>query len=243
MNITPAIYRGTVTHKRLRPVSHELSYKVASLLVDVDDLCGGRTPALLSHNRFNLFSIHDRDHGDLGSGNSIAAFAWSKVREADLSGAVQHIFMLCYPRILGFAFNPLTTYYALDGQGEVRLMIYEVHNTFGGRHTYVSEAMAPGDQAWARRQKVFPVSPFNGVDGEYALRATRPGEELTLGVALSTAEGPLLKAWFRGRRHPLSNAGLAGVFASLPLQSLKVVGGIHWEALKLWLKGLNLHRS
>jgi DUF1365 family protein len=137
--IRPAIYRGTVSHRRLRPVTHNLSYEVASLLVDIDALAEGRTPRLLSHNRFNLFAIHDRDHGEDGS---IQTFAWGKVREQGLEREVRHIFMLVYPRILGFAFNPLTTYFAVDGEGcDVQLMIYEVHNTFGGRHTYVTQGL------------------------------------------------------------------------------------------------------
>jgi uncharacterized protein len=79
------------------------------------------------------------------------------------------------------------------------------------------------------------------VAGRYALRASRPGDNISVGVALSTDDGPLLKAYFHGRRSSLTAAGLVGVFVRLPFQSLKVIGGIHWEALKLWLKGLNLH--
>jgi DUF1365 family protein len=236
----PAIYLGTVTHKRLRPVTHELKYQVASFLVDVDALAAGRLPQFLSHNRSNLFSIHDKDHGECGSSQSIATFAWGKVAEAGLSGEVTRILMLVYPRILGYAFNPLTTYFALDREGHTRLMIYEVHNTFGGRHCYVSDPVQPGETVFHQRQKVFRVSPFNDVEGTYSLRATDPGVHVAVGVALSTAEGPLLKAYFAGARIPLTNASLVRVFLRLPLQSLKVIGGIHWEALKLWLKGLNL---
>jgi uncharacterized protein len=238
----PGIYFGTVTHRRLRPVLHELNYAVASLLVDVDGLAENQTPALLSHNRFNLFSIHDRDHGDPEQSRSIAEFAWGKVAGAGLRHDVSRILMLCYPRILGYAFNPLTTYYALDASGRTRLMIYEVHNTFGGRHTYVSEPVPAGEAAFHVTEKVFPVSPFNGVEGRYGLRASEPGENLSVGVALSTDDGPVMKAYFRGKRHPLSNAGLLAAFLRLPLQSVKVIGGIHWEALKLWLKGLNLYQ-
>jgi DUF1365 family protein len=239
--IRSAIYRGTVSHRRLRPVNHALDYEVASLLVDIDDLADGRTPLLLSHNRFNLFAIHDGDHGEAGS---IRDFAWGKVREQGLGGEVRRIYMLVYPRILGYAFNPLTTYFAVDGEGDVQLMIYEVHNTFGGRHTYLTrpcaDAAADGGYSFGLVDKVLRVSPFNGVDGSYGLRASLPGETISVGVTLTTADGPLLKAWFSGSRHPLTNAGLLAVFARLPFQSLKVIGGIHWEALKLWLKGLNL---
>lgn len=240
MKIAPAIYAGTVTHRRLRPVVHDLAYQVASLFVDVDDLATGRTPLLLSHNRFNLFSIHDADHGE---GTSIRDFVRGHVTREGLDGEVTRIFMLAYPRILGFAFNPLTTYYAVDGQDRVRLMLYEVHNTFGGRHTYICRPEGDGiasGTAFGTAEKVFRVSPFNGVEGAYGLRASVPGEALTLGVSLTTGEGPVLKAYFRGERRPLTSAALLGQFFRLPFQTVTVVGGIHWEALKLWLKGLNL---
>lgn len=243
MSVVPAIYVGTVTHRRLRPVAHALHYDVASLLVDVDDLAAGRTPLLLSHNGFNLFSIHDKDHGEQDGAASIRDYAWREVRKAGLEGEVSRILMFAYPRILGYAFNPLTTYYALDAGSNVRLMIYEVHNTFGGRHTYVcrpeGEGLAEGT-AFGTAEKVFRVSPFNGVEGSYGLRASVPGETLSLGVSLTTAEGPVLKAYFKAERRPLSSVALLGQFFRLPFQSATVVGGIHWEALKLWLKGLNL---
>ena len=122
-------------------------------------------------------------------------------------------------------------------------MLYEVHNTFGGRHTYVCKPEGDGiaqGTAFAMAEKVFRVSPFNGVEGSYGLRASVPGDRLSLGVSLSTNEGPILKAYFRGERRPLTSGTLLGQFFRLPLQSATVVGGIHWEALKLWLKGLNL---
>jgi uncharacterized protein len=234
------IYFGTVSHRRLQPLRHELKYDVASLLVDVDDLAAHNLPLLLSHNRFNLFSIYDKDHGEKSNGNSIANFAWEKVEHAGLSQKVSRILMLCYPRILGFAFNPLTTYFALDGDGEVRLMIYEVHNTFGGRHTYVSDPIALGQANYHVTEKRFRVSPFNAVEGHYGLRATPPLDKITVGVALSTSAGPILKAHFQGTRKELNNRNLLGYFCKYPFFAAKVVGGIHWEALKLWLKGLNL---
>jgi uncharacterized protein len=236
------IYFGTVSHRRLQPLTHELRYDVASVLVDVDELQASDLPMLISRNRINLFSIYDVDHGDKNAKQSIADFAWTKVREEGLSTIVTRVLMLCYPRILGFAFNPLTTYFALDAEGRTRLMIYEVHNTFGGRHTYVSKPISPGQDIYHVTEKRFRVSPFNAVEGHYGLRATEPGDKIAVGVALSTAEGPILKAHFQGQRKPLNNANLLSYFVKFPFLAMKVVGGIHWEALKLWLKGLNLQR-
>ncbi len=235
----PGIYFGTVKHKRLRPILHELSYDVASLLINLDDLKQHRMPYLLGYNRFQIFSVHDGDHGT-EVGQSISDYAWNVVRGRANTDSVTSIHMLCYPRVLGYAFNPLTVYYCCDGQGEIRLLIYEVHNTFGGRHSYVSDIMAPGDEGYSRTEKAFRVSPFNGLDGEYGLRATPPAETVAVGVALSTSEGPLLKAYFSGRRKPLNNLQLLRVFFGFPLMSLKVILAIHWEALKLWRKGLKL---
>jgi uncharacterized protein len=235
--VEPGIYFGTVTHRRLRPVEHHLAYDVASVFVDVDDLAGGLTPVLLSHNRFNLFSIHDKDHGE-ADGRSISDFAWSTVRSIAGSEDVARIYMLCYPRLLGFGFNPLTTYFCVSSAGEPCVMIYEVRNTFGGRHVYVTDAISPG---YARTEKLFRVSPFNSVEGTYGLRASDPGETVTVGVALTTDDGPLLKAYFTGKRKPLTSLQLMRVFFGLPFMSLKVILAIHWEALKLWKKGLKLH--
>lgn len=238
-----ALYLGRVVHKRLRPVSHELDYGVASLLVDVDSL-QQPGPAILSYNRFNLFSLHDKDHGPMPEAGkpspAIADFAWEQMRLAGGEGMVSRIFMLSYPRMLGYAFNPLTCFYGLDAEGHVRLVIFEVHSTFGGRHCYVAGPFAPGQEAFSHATKTMRVSPFNKTEGTYGLRATPPGENIAIGVSLADAQGPLLKAYFTGARQPLSTATLLRVLVTLPFMTLKVMAAIHWEALKLWLKGLKL---
>jgi uncharacterized protein len=229
--IEACIYRGTVTHRRLRPVKHALSYKVATLLVDVDQI---KTPHwLLSYNHFNLFSIYDKDHGQ---GQTIAEFAWSFVK----TKAIRKIYMLGYPRLLGYAFNPITTYFCVDDQQRIRMMIYEVRNTFGGRHTYVTDEFDGTGSNYFQAEKKFYVSPFNKIEGHYDLKASSPFEKVSVGVALTTPDGPTLNAYFSGQRVPLTDGNLIRVFFSYPLMTLKVFAAIHYEALKLWFKGLKV---
>jgi uncharacterized protein len=238
--IAPGLFRGKVVHRRLRPVLHELSYDVATVLVDVDQLHA--LPAALAYNRFGLFSIHDRDHGPRDQTQSLSAFAWGEMRKHQAPPEITRILMLSYPRVLGYTFNPLTVFYGFDAADNMRMLLYEVHNTFGGRHVYAAGPFTQGEATFAQADKTFRVSPFNKVEGHYGLRASRPAAEVAVGVSLSTAEGPLLKAYFTGQRQPLGNAQLLKVFFSLPLMTLKVMAGIHWEALKLWRKGLKLQQ-
>lgn len=232
-----AIYEGTVVHARVRPIRHRLAYKVFTVLLDCDGLERlDRRLRLFSCNRFNLFSLYDRDHGD---GSPISGYLRRVAAEAGLAGTVSRFAMLCYPRILGYAFNPLTVYFGLDAQGRVRLLVYEVNNTFGERKTYVLPVEAGESGLIAQNcRKSFYVSPFNAVEGDYSFRVTPPGEDLTVGVALKNDKGPLLRAHFRGRRSDLSDAGLLRALGRTGWMTVKVIAGIHYEAARLWLKGL-----
>jgi DUF1365 family protein len=233
------LYFGKVVHRRLRPRRHRLSYNVFAILIDCAklDILHQRL-RLFSHNRFNLFSLYDRDHGD---GTTIESYLQKIAKNSGHSGNITRFMMLCYPRILGYAFNPLTTYFGLDKEGNTRLIIYEVNNTFGERQTYVLPAQPNKNGLVAQNcQKLLYVSPFNSNRGTYSFRATSLGEELALGIGLRDEQGPVMLAHFRAKREPLSDRMLFIALTRTGWMTVKVYAGIHYEAAKLWIKGVSL---
>ena len=156
---------------------------------------------------------------------------------AQTAAPVARLFMFTYPRVLGYVFNPLTVYYGFDASERLCLMVYEVNNTFGERHTYVLPVEGPGQQ---QCRKQLYVSPFNRVEGTYHFTISPPADTLNLAIALTTGDGPCMSAWFNGDRVPLTDLSLLRSFCSLPLQPLRVIAGIHAQAARLWLKGLRV---
>lgn len=234
-----ALYVGRVRHERLKPVHHALSYRVFNVLLDVDRLDGvARGLRLFSHNRPGLTGIRDRD---LGARDGTAPGAWvrSHLQAAGLAAAGHTIRMLCYPRVLGYVFNPLTVYYCHRQDGDLGAVLYHVANTFGEQHGYL--VPVPGGHDPARplhhsADKRFYVSPFFPVDGAYDFRLKVPGDRLTLSITYRDHAGPRLVATVAAERRPMSDGQIARVLVSHPALTVKVIGGIHWEALKLWRK-------
>lgn len=235
-----ALYIGDVTHRRLRPRQHRLRYSVFYLLLDLDevDALAGRL-RLFSHNRFNLFSFFDRDYGD-GSAASPRKKVEKHLRAAGIKtgGPIR---LLTMPRILGYAFNPLNVYFCHGLDGSLCAIFYEVSNTFGQRHSYLIPVPA-GTTAPIRQEsrKSFYVSPFITADMAYSFVVTPPGERVAICVTGHDEQGPLIVARLAARRRGLTDAALARLFVTYPLLTLKVIVGIHWEALRLWLKGIRL---
>lgn len=239
---TSALYFGRVTHRRLRPVAHDLSYAVFSMLLDLDDAgeIAGRL-RLFSRNRFNLFSFHDRDHGS-GRPDDLAAHIRTTLASAGIDGSGP-IALLFYPRILGYAFNPLAVYYCRDGRGALSAIVYEVRNTFGGRHSYIIPTTDESEVVRQTADKRFHVSPFMAMETRYHFRLSPPGEDVAVVIRQSDKDGVLFNAAFNGARVDLTDRNLARAFVAYPLMTLKVIAGIHWEGLKLVLKGLKLKKA
>jgi DUF1365 family protein len=237
------IYTGDVVHKRLRPKRHALRYRVFSLLVDVDRLDDvTRRVRWLSYNCRNLATINDRDHG-AGDGTSLSAFARAKLRAHGIDTGDGKVLLLTYPRVFGYVFNPISVFYCYDTAGALTALIYEVNNTFGGRTNYVVRAGAACDGVHAHGcTKDLFVSPFAPLEGRYSFRVTDPGDELKLAVLLRDRDGALIKTHFAAKGEPLTSRTLGAALVRLPFLTLKVIGAIHVEALRLWLKGVPLIR-
>jgi len=231
------LYVGDVVHARLRPRAHKLRYRVFSLLLDLDRL-GEVAGAcrLFSHNRFNLFAFHDRDHGP-GDGTPAAIHARELFTRAGLDAASLRVLLLAYPRVLGYVFNPLSVYFALAADGRLQALAYEVNNTHAERRSYVVHAGEAVNGVYAHGcAKELYVSPFTPADGRYGFRVRPPGPHVMVAVQLRDRDGALLRTHFRGDARPLGDRALAGLALRLPFLTLKVIAAIHWEALRLWLK-------
>lgn len=248
-----ALYPSTVMHRRLVAPLHRFVYRVFYLLLDVDRIgeVAGRL-RLFSHNRFNLVSFHDRDHGPAAGPGQAPAGPGALRRWAEGLLAAEgirldggRIRLLCLPRLFGFGFNPIALWYCEHRDGTLRAVIAEVRNTFGEKHCYLL-ASAGRPMAYEgphAKEKCFHVSPFLDLVGEYQFRFSEPGAGVRLHIHETREGRPILDATVHGQRRPLTDRALLWQVAQLPGMTLKVVAGIHWEALKLFLRGARFHRK
>ena len=239
------LYPGDVMHQRVKPFGHRFSYRVFSLLVDIDRLDElGRMTPLLGVNKRGLASFYESDHAE--NGETIRTFADRLLTDAGLLERAHRIVLLAYPRIFGYVFNPISVYFAYDASGALIALIYSVRNTFGERHTYVAP-VEPGELTDSgvrqTRSKIFHVSPFIDMGARYNFRVLPPGKAIRLRIHETEAGEPLLAASFSGEAEKLATSTLAACLLKIPLMTWKIVAGIHWEALKLWFKGARFYRS
>ena len=235
------IYPGRVFHHRLRPKPHKLNYRVFTLLLDLDELPRlDHDLRLFAHNRFAVFSFYDRDHG-AGENGDLRTYVRAALQQADINISDGKIKLLCYPRIFGYVFNPLSVYYCYDGDDHLRAMLYEVSNTFGERHSYLMEINEhQGLKARQHCKKRFHVSPFMAVSGVYEFKLRLTDKLILVRIDLSDDSGLLMRTGFAGSAEVLSGQNLFKMLILYPLMTVKVIIGIHWEALKLWSKGLHV---
>jgi len=244
-----ALYSGSVYHKRRRPHVHELRYRVFSFLLSLDEIDAlAKRFWLFSRNRWNLFSFYDNDFGD-DFGDTLEDYVSRQLTLAGINSVPSTVLLSCYPRIFGYTFNPLSLFYCLDDAGELFAVLHEVHNTFGERHVYVLpvENSTNDTSAWIHQSsdKVLFVSPFAHMDMSYQFRLNLPSEKQVIAIKVFDDDGHLLTASYSATRQAMTVANLFKKLFSMPFLTVKVIVGIHWEALLLWIKKVPLvkHQS
>lgn len=230
---TPLLGIGVVRHRRLRPTEHAFAYPTYFLLLPMRSLRAA-PDAALSRNRFGLMSFHDRDHGDSRSD----ALAWldELLAAEGVTGADGEVWLHTYPRVFGYVFKPVSFWYCHRQDGGLAAVVAEVNNTFGERHCYLlaGPELAFGRELVAR--KVFHVSPFCSVQGQYRFRFMRTADRTVARVDHDDDAGALLQTSISGQLQPLTRRGVRAAFFGMPMMTLGVIGRIHWQALQLWRK-------
>jgi uncharacterized protein len=238
MTFRSSLYVGTVMHRRLSPRDHKFRYRAFWLLIDLDELPELATRLrLFSHNRRNLFGLRDIDHGD-GSATPLRVQVEQHLAEAGIVMAGGSIKLLCMPRTLGYSFNPLSVYFCYRADASLAALVYEVHNTFGERHSYLIPVDAACGTIRQRCRKALYVSPFMDMDMRYEFQVRRPAERLAIAIRVNAAAGAIMHASLAGLRLELTDRVLFRMIMTIPAITLKTTAAIYWEALRLWLKGL-----
>lgn len=237
MSAAALIYTGEVMHRRLAPVVHAFRHGVFFMRLRVD-APAVPWPALMSRNRWNLFSFHDADHGPR-DGSALEPWLRDLLARNGLDCADGAIWLQTFPRVLGYVFNPVSFWLCHDRSGALRAVLAAVSNTFGERHHYLvahpdARPIASGD--WLHARKVFHVSPFFPVAGEYRFRFTDSGARCCFRIDYDDGRGARLVTSVGGVAAPLGTTALVRAFFRYPWMTLGVMLRIHYHALRLWLK-------
>ena len=229
------LYVGSVTHKRFKPKEHYFKYKTFSLYLDLDDIEKvHENISFFSYNKFNLISFYDKDHGDR-DGSSLKLWVKKKLDEAGIKKEIKSVNLLCYPRIFGYVFNPLSIFFVFDKYSSLIAIMYEVKNTFGEQHTYIFKTK-DNNLIKSHCDKKFHVSPFMDLNSTYNFKILKPGKKLSIIIDQRDKEGKLLFASQDGVKIKLNGKNLLISYLKHPLMTFKIISAIHFEALRLWLK-------
>jgi len=234
------IYIGNVVHKRFKPKKHFFKYRVFSIFLDLDEINElEKEISFFSYNKFNILSFFDKDHGNR-DGSSIKDWIIQVLQKKNISTKNIKIKILCYPRIFGYVFNPLSIFFIYDTDSNPIAILYEVKNTFGEQHTYVFKINIKDQHISNNCKKKFYVSPFMDLESKYFFKVLIPNERLSVIIDQRDKEGKLLFASQDGERVKISSKNLLISYLKHPLMTLKIISAIHYEALKLWIKGVKL---
>ena len=233
-----SIYIGNVIHKRFKPKIHSFNYKVFSLLIDLSELeLLDKKLKLFSYNKFNIISFYNKDHGPRDS-SSLKNWVEDNLKKNNIDTNGIQIKLLCYPRIFGYVFNPLSVFYIYDKNLNLISILYEVKNTFGEQHTYIFKSDKNQNLIQHVCKKKFHVSPFIEMDCTYFFRVLKPTNKISVIIDQHDNEGKILYASQDGTRIDLNNKNLILSYLKHPLMTFKIILAIHFEAFKLWTKGI-----
>jgi DUF1365 family protein len=236
--MTSSIYNGTVIHKRFKPKIHYFKYRVFSLLIDLSELeYLSEKIKFFSHNKFNLVSFYEKDHGNR-DGSSLVSWVKKNLKDNNINSEDVKIKLLCYPRILGYVFNPLSVFYIYNIDEKLICILYEVKNTFGEQHTYIFKVDNDQNLYQHNCSKKFHVSPFIEMNCKYFFRLLKPGEKISVIIDQYQTDEKILYASQDGQRVDFNTKELIKSYLKHPLMTFKIISAIHFEAFKLWLKGI-----
>ena len=230
------IYKGFVTHRRFKPLRHYFSYKTFSILFDLTELEDlHKKISIFSFNRFNIFSFYNKDHGSR-DGSDLSEWVKKNLKKYNLNFNISKVKLLCFPRIFGYVFNPLSIFYCYDGK-ILKAILYEVKNTFDEQHTYVFSVNNSSKIITQKCDKKFYVSPFIEMNTFYNFRLTEPDENIRILIKQTDKKGKVLVACQVGIKQIMSFKHLLINFFTHPMMTFKIMISIHYEALRLWKKG------
>ncbi len=236
--MTSFIYNGTVIHKRFKPKIHFFKYHVFAFLIDLSELeILNKKIKFFSYNRFNIISFFEKDHGDR-DGSSLIEWVKNNLVKNSIDIKDVKIKLLCYPRIFGYVFNPLSIFYVYDKNENLISILYEVKNTFGEQHTYIFKTNKNENILEHSCSKKLHVSPFIEMNCKYFFKISKPGQKISIIIDQFQENQKILYASQDGTRADFTSIELLKSYLKHPLMTFKIISAIHFEALKLWIKGI-----